>query len=96
MTIDDDRLDEIEVRPRWKRLAAFGFLCYLAGAATVFRFGPAIGRQMARAGDRMVAMDGETPLRTAREVDLVVQRLVPDAVAAEAARVVGPARVVRR
>jgi hypothetical protein len=69
---------------------------YIAGAATIYYAGPAMGHAMRRTGGRLIGLSGDAPLDTAEEVRAVVETLAREAVTEEAARVVGPARVVRR
>lgn len=69
---------------------------FVAGAACLYLGGPAMGYALRDVGGHLIGMSGDAPLDSADEVRAVVEALAPEAVRAEATRVVGPARVVRR
>lgn len=82
---------------RIAKLVASAWLAgWVGGVATVYYAGPTIGYALRDTGGHLIGLGGDAPLDSGDEVRAVVETLAQEAVRAEATRIVGPARVVRR
>lgn len=76
--------------PRLKLAVGIFVAGLVGGMAITYYAGPTIGRTMQHTGARLVSMDGDMPLTTAREVEEIVDALAAERVTAHVRALVGP------